>query len=89
MKVVNKLKEIRMKEFLSTQMEFAKILDLDYRQYNRYENGTEPKLSTALLIARKLNRSMAYLSIGGIAYSKITMGAKAFNELLLKVLKSI
>lgn len=44
-----------MKEYMYTQVEFAKMLGLDYRQYNRYENGMEPKLSTALQIAKKLN----------------------------------
>lgn len=55
MGIKNRLKEIRMKEYMCSQTEFAKILRIDYRQYNRYENGIEPKLSTALHIAKKLN----------------------------------
>jgi len=53
--VKNRLKEIRMKKYMYTQTEFAKMLEIDYRQYNRYENGVEPKLSTALHIAKKLS----------------------------------
>lgn len=56
--VKNRLKEIRMKEFMATQGEFAKILEIDYRQYNRYENGTVPSLPTALHIAKMLNRNL-------------------------------
>ncbi|OLS02868.1 helix-turn-helix transcriptional regulator [Tissierella creatinophila] len=56
--VKNRLKEIRMKEYMSTQGEFAKILELNYRQYNRYENGTVPNLETALHISKKLNKNL-------------------------------
>jgi putative transcriptional regulator len=54
----NKLKEIRMKEYMKTQKEFALILGLNYRQYNRYENGTVPESETMLKIAKALNRSV-------------------------------
>lgn len=56
--VKNRLKEIRMRKYMCSQVEFAKILNIDYRQYNRYENGTVPKLSTALYIAKKLNKKV-------------------------------
>jgi DNA-binding XRE family transcriptional regulator len=59
MAVKNKLKEIRHKEYmLDSQMEFSKVLEIDYRQYNRYENGTVPSLETALEIAEKLNKKV-------------------------------
>lgn len=59
MAVKNKLKEIRLKEYLiDNQTEFSKILEIDYRQYNRYENGTVPSLETALEIAEKLNKKV-------------------------------
>jgi DNA-binding XRE family transcriptional regulator len=57
--VKNRLKEIRMKEYMVTQTEFAEnVLGIDYRQYNRYENGTVPTLETALHISQKLNRTV-------------------------------
>lgn len=56
--IKNKLKEIRLREFMITQGEFAKLLEIDYRQYNRYENGTIPNLETVLHIAKKLNRNV-------------------------------
>ena len=56
--VKNRLKEIRMKEYMCSQTEFAKILEMDYRQYNRYEKETEPKLETAIQIALKLNKKV-------------------------------
>jgi putative transcriptional regulator len=52
----NKLKEIRMKEYMMNQKDFAAMLDIDYRQYNRYEHGVSPTLETALRIARKLDK---------------------------------
>ena len=54
----NKLKEIRMKEYMFSQKEFAKLLGLNYRQYNRYENGTVPESETMLRISKALNRSV-------------------------------
>jgi len=47
-----------MKEHMCSQTDFAKVLEIDYRQYNRYENGVEPSLRIALLIANKLNRKV-------------------------------
>jgi DNA-binding XRE family transcriptional regulator len=58
MGVKNKLKEIRMKEYMLPQTEFAKLLEIDYRQYNRYENGTVPNLETALQIIERLNKTI-------------------------------
>lgn len=56
-KLKNKLKEIRMKEFMMQQKEFAEtILEIDYRKYNHYENGTTPSGEVMILIASKLKR---------------------------------
>ena len=38
--VKNRLKEIRMKEYLMNMKEFANLLGINYAQYVRYENGT-------------------------------------------------
>jgi DNA-binding XRE family transcriptional regulator len=56
--VKNKLKEIRMKEYMMIQKDFANLLDIDYRQYNNYEHGTVPTLETALKISKKLTRPL-------------------------------
>lgn len=59
LKVKHRLKEIRMKEYMMKQKEFAeKILDMDYRKYNNYENGTTPSAESMLYIAKKLNKSV-------------------------------
>jgi putative transcriptional regulator len=53
----NKLKEIRMKEYMMNQREFAEqILDIDYRKYNHYENSTSPSAETMIIIAKKLKK---------------------------------
>ncbi|MFT8312928.1 MAG: helix-turn-helix domain-containing protein [Clostridium sp.] len=54
----NHLKEIRMKEYMMSQMEFAKLIGVNYRQYNRWENGTAPSGETMLNIAKKLNKKV-------------------------------
>lgn len=57
MGVKHRLKEIRMKEYMMKQKEFAeKVLEMDYRKYNNYENGTTPSGEAMLYIAKKLNR---------------------------------
>jgi transcriptional regulator with XRE-family HTH domain len=46
-----------MKEYMMNQREFAeKILGMDYRKYNHYENGITPSAESILYIAKKLNR---------------------------------
>lgn len=42
MGVKNKLKEIRMKEFMMNRVEFAKVLDINYKQYVKYEKDVVP-----------------------------------------------
>lgn len=58
MGVKNRLKEIRMKEYMMNKTEFAKMLGLNYKQYIKYENDTTPTLETALHISNKLKRSV-------------------------------
>jgi len=58
MGVGNRLKEIRMKEYLMNQKEFSEILGVNYRQYNKYENGVVPYLEVALNICKKLNKPL-------------------------------
>ena len=54
-----KLREIRMRDYLMTQTDFAKFLEIDIGQYNRYEKGNvSPTLELALKIANKLNKSV-------------------------------
>lgn len=54
--VKNKLKEIRMKEYMLNMREFAEILEVNYRQYTDYEKGVVPQPETMLRIAKKLNK---------------------------------
>lgn len=55
----NKLKEIRMREYLIEQYEFAKFLDVAKTTYCNWENGTStPKLEKAIEIANKLNKDV-------------------------------
>ncbi|WFD12354.1 helix-turn-helix domain-containing protein [Tepidibacter hydrothermalis] len=60
MSVKNNLKSIRMREYMiDNQKEFAKLLGVNYRQYNRYETeGVVPSLEIALKIASKLNKKV-------------------------------
>lgn len=59
MGVKNKLKEIRMREFLKNQSEFAKELEVPLTTYSQWERGTSnPTLEKAFEIAKKLNREI-------------------------------
>lgn len=59
MGVKNKLKEIRMKEYLMNQSEFAKHLEVPITTYSQWERATSnPTLETAFKIAIKLNRTI-------------------------------
>lgn len=56
-KLEHRLKEIRMKEYMMNQKQFAEeVLEMDYRKYNNYERGTSPSGEVMLYIAKKLNR---------------------------------
>lgn len=57
----DRLVELRQKAGHS-QEEFAKLANIPLVTYQRYEGGkNEPKVSTAALIAQKLNTTVAYL----------------------------
>ena len=59
MRVKNKLKEIRMREYLMNQSQFANHLDVPITTYSQWERGTSnPTLETAFVIAKKLNRTI-------------------------------
>lgn len=55
----NKLKEIRMKEYMMSQKEFADFLAFNYTSYNQIEaNKKSVSLENAYDIAKKLNRNI-------------------------------
>ncbi|MDS0525444.1 helix-turn-helix domain-containing protein [Clostridium sp. SHJSY1] len=55
--VKNKLKEIRMKEYMMEKKEFAIFLNIGLATYYNWENGdSKPPLEKALEIAEKLNK---------------------------------
>ncbi|WP_154826387.1 helix-turn-helix transcriptional regulator [Clostridium butyricum] len=57
--VENKLKEIRMKEYMMSPGEFAKMIGMSIKTYSGWENGhSKPTLEKALEISKKLNRSV-------------------------------
>lgn len=58
MGVKNRLKEIRMKEYMMNMTQFAEMLNINYKQYVKYEKGTVPYLEVALRISKKLNKSV-------------------------------
>ena len=61
--VENRLKEIRMKEYMMSQTEFSAMLNIEYPQYNRYEKGVTPALETALKISTRLNKPIEEIFI--------------------------
>lgn len=59
MGVKNKLKEIRMKEYLMSQVEFAKLINVDNKTYSNWEKGiSKPPLEKALEVAKILNKNI-------------------------------
>lgn len=57
--VNNKLKEIRMKEYMMSQKDFATFLDVQVKVYWSWENNkSKPTLEKALEIANKLNKNI-------------------------------
>ena len=55
----NRLKEIRMREHMMNQKDFAAMLGISPNQYNRYEkNVNVPSVEIALRIAQKLNKTI-------------------------------
>lgn len=59
MGVQNRLKEIRMKEYMMNPGEFSKLIGTDIQNYNNWEsNRSKPKLELAMSIALKLNKKI-------------------------------
>ena len=55
----NRLKEIRMKEFMLSQKEFSDYLGVGITTYCNWENNlSRPSLEKALKISKKLNKSI-------------------------------
>lgn len=59
MGVKNKLKEIRMKEYMMNQTDFANKLEIPKKVYWSWENEkSNPTLERSLEIAKKLNKNV-------------------------------
>ena len=59
MAVKNRLKEIRMREYLMSAIEFSKMLDVKKSTYSQWENElNNPTLEKAFEIAKKLNKNI-------------------------------
>jgi putative transcriptional regulator len=58
--VLNKLKEIRMKEFMMNQKEFCEnVLNINTRTYSPIEgNKVQGNIETAMIISKALNRKI-------------------------------
>lgn len=57
MGVKNKLKEIRMREYMMNQTEFAELIGIKRSTYNTLELGkVQGNIETSLIIAKALNR---------------------------------
>jgi putative transcriptional regulator len=57
--IKNRLKEIRMKEYMMESQQFAKKLEVSNTTYSNWELGvSRPTLEKALEIANKLNRKV-------------------------------
>ena len=55
----NRLKEIRMKEYMMGSKEFAEMLGVNYTTYSKIENNKKSvSLENAYIIAKKLNRNI-------------------------------
>ncbi len=59
MGVKNKLKEIRMREYLMNQKEFCELIGISQSTYNPIENNVKQgNAETLLIIAKGLNRKV-------------------------------
>lgn len=57
--VKNRLKEIRMREYMMEPQEFSKLIEVNYKTYYSWEKGIAgPSLEKALEVAKKLNKSL-------------------------------
>ncbi|ENK0557986.1 TPA: helix-turn-helix transcriptional regulator [Clostridium botulinum] len=59
MALKNRLREIRMREYMMEPGEFSKLIGTDIKNYNNWEsNRSRPRLEIALEVARKLNKKV-------------------------------
>ena len=59
MVIKNNLKQIRMREYMLSSKDFAKLLDAPVSTYSQWENGTNnPTLAKSFEIAKKINKSV-------------------------------
>lgn len=59
MAVKNRLKEIRMREYMMNSSQFCKILNISLSTYSQIENNKQQgNIETILLISRALNRKV-------------------------------
>ncbi|HCL4549770.1 helix-turn-helix domain-containing protein [Clostridium botulinum] len=57
--VKNRLKEIRMREYLMNQTEFANMLGFDLKTVSNWERGiSTPTLERAIKVSEKLNKKV-------------------------------
>jgi putative transcriptional regulator len=59
MGVKNRLKEIRMREYVMSPGEFAQYLGVDIKTYSGWENNhSRPTLEKSIVISNKLNKDV-------------------------------
>ena len=59
MVVKNRLKEVRMKEYMMEPKEFSEMLDVNTRTYYSWELGTAiPSMKEGLRVSNKLNKKL-------------------------------
>lgn len=59
MAIKNRLKEIRMREYMISAVEFSKLIDVKKSTYSQWENElNNPTLEKAFEVARKLNKNI-------------------------------
>jgi DNA-binding XRE family transcriptional regulator len=55
--IKNRLKEIRLREYMMESQEFARLLEINHTTYSNWELGvSRPTLEKAFLVADKLNK---------------------------------
>ena len=59
LKIKNRLKEIRMREYMLNQTEFSKVLGYDLKTVSNWERGiSAPTLERAIDVSNKLNKKV-------------------------------
>jgi putative transcriptional regulator len=56
--VKNRLKEIRMREYMMNLTQFAEFLGSDLKTYSGWEKGSTPTLKKSLEVSIKLNKNV-------------------------------